>query len=474
MDTMPEMKLPAKEELLPLASLVRTLVDSQLSVDASFERREAGYLAVSNEVTRLALESDLQSMADRHEKELLVDGERYRRHEFGTLDYHSLCGPLTVHRATYRQVGDRNGPTVVPLELEAGLVEGATPALAFDVMQGYAKQDLRSHVEDLVTAHRLPPSRSTLERMAQRIGDVARTHAPRIEAYVRRDELLPEGAAAVSTGLDRVAVPMEEPRPADAPPKLVKRKKPRVRKAPAPVDVNYRMAYTGTVAILNALGETLATRKYAIPAGDDAADLVARMTADVRTLVRKKPTLTVGIVQDGALEMWNLMRAGLQSIEGVKVEEAIDRCHLMERLGKALALVEPNAEVRSALLKQWDTEFEYRDSTIDSVEHYLIKRHGEVPAEHAEDYWDHLTYIRRNKDRMRYVTVRLAGLPVGSGVTEGSCKSVVAKRARGGGQRWHERGLRNVLFLRALHQSERLPRYWSHLAHRYSAKVVNE
>jgi hypothetical protein len=170
--------------------------------------------------------------------------------------------------------------------------------------------------------------------------------------------------------------------------------------------------------------------------------------------------------------MWNLVRAGLGPLE-IKFEEAIDRYHLIERLGKALAIVEPDAVVRAALIEQWKGEFDSRDTAIDSIERYFIKRHAEVPDDQAEDYWDHLTFIRRNKDRMRYVTLRVAGLPVGSGVTEGACKSLVAKRARGGGQRWREHGLRNVLFLRALHGSNRLSRYWSHLARRYAAKVAH-
>src|SRR5947208_2966138 len=133
MDTMPETNTPAKEELLPLVAQMRLLVERRLPVGAGFGRREANYLAVSNEV----------------------------------------------------------------------------------------------------------------ERLAQRLGDAAQGAVTRIEAYVRRDEPLPEGAHAVSVGLDRVAVPMEEPRPEGAPPRPVKRKKPRMRKAPEPIDVNYRMAYVG-------------------------------------------------------------------------------------------------------------------------------------------------------------------------------------------------------------------------------------
>ncbi|MBI3181513.1 MAG: hypothetical protein HYZ28_05165 [Myxococcales bacterium] len=43
----------------------------------------------------------------------------------------------------------RNGPTVVPLELAAGLVEGATPALGYSVTLGYARGELRGYAEGM-------------------------------------------------------------------------------------------------------------------------------------------------------------------------------------------------------------------------------------------------------------------------------------------------------------------------------------
>lgn len=54
---------------------------------------------------------------------------------------------------------------------------------------------MRIRCEDLLAAHRVPPSRTTLVRIAQRAGDGAVTARPRIGAYVRRDEVLPEGTS---------------------------------------------------------------------------------------------------------------------------------------------------------------------------------------------------------------------------------------------------------------------------------------
>ncbi len=84
---------------------------------------------------------------------------------------------------------------------------------------------------------------------------------------------------------------------------------------------------------------------------------------------------------------------------------------------------------------------------------------------------EHLGHFSNNKDRMRYVKLRNAGLPVGSGVTESAAKTVIGQRAKRSGKRWRERGLRNALTLRALHQSGRLPKFWTQLSRCYVANV---
>ena len=474
MPTVPDAADLAKMELTELTACLQKVVGRTVPAEAPFADREAVALAVANEATRRALQAELQRVADGFGDQVRVDDVPYAKHQEGAVDYHSLCGCLPVTRWTYRQVGVRNGPTVVPLALATGIIERMTPALAQSVAVGFAKEDLRSHEEDLRLAHRVPPSRTTMERSAKRVSATAQRCQRRIEADVRRAEVLPEGAHAIHVGLDRTSVPMEEPAPSPAKAPRRRHDKPYVRKAPAPVTVNWRMAYVGTVSIVDQHGDAIRTSKYAVPASDDPADVVSRMVADVRRGLQQQPSLPVGVVQDGAPEMWSLMRAGLDAEPTVTAYvEAIDRYHLLERLAKALEVVERDATERKRILDEWNDDFERRDSAIDSVEHWLKKRAGWIPAADAEKLAEHLIYLRNNKDRMRYVTLRNRGLPVGSGTTEGACKSVVNKRCKGSGQRWGEHGLRAALSLRSWHCSDRFVLAWPHLSRRYAAKVAD-
>tara|TARA_B100000965_G_scaffold197467_1_gene164886 strand:- start:226 stop:528 length:303 start_codon:yes stop_codon:yes gene_type:complete len=84
---------------------------------------------------------------------------------------------------------------------------------------------------------------------------------------------------------------------------------------------------------------------------------------------------------------------------------------------------------------------------------------------------EHVTYIENNKDRIRYVRLRNAGLPVGSGATEGACKSLVMIRAKACGQRWHDDGIDAVFVLRGLSPSDRVPHAMELLRREYCATV---
>ena len=56
-----------------------------------------------------------------------IEGKLFRRRQPGPVQVHSLCGPMSVTRWTYREEGVRNGPTCAPMESAAGLIERATP-----------------------------------------------------------------------------------------------------------------------------------------------------------------------------------------------------------------------------------------------------------------------------------------------------------------------------------------------------------
>ena len=401
-----------------------------------------------------------------------MNGEKYKRHSRGEVEYHSLCGPIKVSRFIYRQSGVRNGSTLVPLEMTSQLVEHTTPALAYRISLGDAQCPGRQWEEQLHASHRRPPARSTLERIAKKIGTMAKQEAPTILPSIRKEETVGTDAVAVSVGLDRTTIPMEEKlRSSDLAPQK-SRTKPYVRKKPDAVEVNYRMAYVGTVSISGADGECLRTYRYGCSAEQDPYEILKQMTADLAHIQQQRtdmrlPELPLGVVQDGAPEMWNLVEAAMtKAFPGKHFEKAIDRYHLAERLAESLKALQDPYLNRDVRMREWSEKLERDDSAIDEIEKFIIKeqrslkRLGRLSAAREETLRIHLTYIKNNKHLMRYATLKKNGLPTGSGATEGACKSLIMIRAKGCGQRWHSRGVNSVLTLRGLYQSERLATFW--------------
>ncbi len=83
-----------------------------------------------------------------------------------------------------------------------------------------------------------------------------------------------------------------------------------------------------------------------------------------------------------------------------------------------------------------------------------------------------LTYLRKHRHRMRYSAYRDETLPIGSGVIEAACKTLVTQRVKNSGMRWGQEGGQAVLTLRSWAQSERFERAWALIAAEYRLEVI--
>lgn len=452
-----------------LRDVFRAEMDQRVG-DGDFASRERMALELANEVVRANLTEALQDIVEEHgDEDVLVDGERFRFHAWGTGRYPSLVGPLSVSRPTFRKVGVRNGLTVVPLELAAEIVEGATPALAGRVARGKSQGPSRDLYEDLLASHRVPPSRSTLEVMGNAIGSALGRRQAVVEAIARRAETLPVGARTVVLGLDRTSSPMEEDLPPETPRRP--RKRPRVRRAPLPVTVNYRMAFVGTIAFADADGDMLKTFKYGATAADGPGAILHAMMQDVRRALRQDGSLRIVVVQDAAKEMWTLVTAALEDEpSALHWEELIDHYHAMGHLWAAAEAMETDA---STIMARWKAALRQEDDAIDAIAETLEREiaRGYLPT-YRIAMESELTFITNNGARMRYASLRDAGFPIGSGVTEGACKSFFSVRCKRSGQRWRNAGLAATLACRTQLVNGRLDHAMVTLRRRdYSAHV---
>ena len=72
-----------------------------------------------------------------------------------------------------------------------------------------------------------------------------------------------------------------------------------------------------------------------------------------------------------------------------------------------------------------------------------------------------IRYCENHLPLMKYSEHVQGNLPIGSGVTEAACKTLVKQRLCGSGMRWKDTGIQVVLSLRALVQtSGRWNQFW--------------
>jgi hypothetical protein len=82
-----------------------------------------------------------------------------------------------------------------------------------------------------------------------------------------------------------------------------------------------------------------------------------------------------------------------------------------------------------------------------------------------------LNYFRNNRHRMHYAAAGANHLPIGSGVTEAACKTLVTQRLKCSGMRWRTKGGQGILTIRGLIQSHRFDSGWQLLSNTYKQAV---
>ena len=393
----------------------------------------------------------LQSL-DLDAPRVLVNGVPHRRvNREIEATYYTMAGPVVVKRTLYRKEGERSGPTVDAVSLRAGVVgEGWLPRTA----QAMAHECQRGPSREAAAAssqwRRLPYSRCAFEDVAHAVGTLYGDARQSIERALIEAYEPPAEATSVSVSLDRVSIPMEEPRP--RPPGRPKKDAPK-----RPISRVYRMAYAATVTLHDKAGEALHTIRYGRTPKGDVDGLCEGLADDVSELLKKRPDLKISLLCDGAPEMWNWLNAHINAEQfGREITRRVDFWHFAEKLGKAASILCSTPEEVDALTRRWRLELLNCSSAAEDILATLTASGREgVRVGDACPVHDAMTYIENHRGYFDYAAARRAGLPIGSGNVEATCKSLFEVRLKRSGCRWKEDTATHIIDLRALALSDR-------------------
>lgn len=107
---------------------------------------------------------------------------------------------------------------------------------------------------------------------------------------------------------------------------------------------------------------------------------------------------------------------------------------------------------------------------IRSVEYYMESQFYTKSRE--KEIRRHLGYFKKHKKFMQYAKYAVNGWPIGSGVIEAACKSVVKQRMCRSGQRWSIKGGQAILNLRTIVKSNRWEGFWNQFTEKYYTKLA--
>jgi hypothetical protein len=431
-----------KELMAFITSRMSETSDAAAATQAEFER---GLRRCMLAVERCIHVADFERMdVDVHG--VVAEGLRYkRRKEKSVGEYMTLAGKIRVTRSTYRARGGHGGETIAPLEWRLGLVDGHWTMAAAEAASAFmAAVPSKEAAQLLAAAGSMQPSSSHLDRLPKRISEVWEKDRAQHEQAVREAGRLdlpdPEKVTHIAFSLDGIMLPMKDAPRTPGAGKLDTGPK------------GHKEVGCGTVSLYDGKGARLHTIRFGRMPETRKATLQEQLLAELETVCAQYPAATVQAVADGARDNWRII-AEIAAQLGREVHETVDYFHAAEHLAQGLQAAGASSEE----VDEWKTVLRDATDGAERVLEELIVRTGATSRKAVQD---ELTYFLGQAERMGYAALAAAHHPIGSGVQEAACKTLVAERMKRSGMSWRPCGGQGILTLRGLAQSDRLGHSW--------------
>ena len=224
-----------------------------------------------------------------------------------------------------------------------------------------------------------------------------------------------------------------------------------------------------------AAGDDWNDRVLRRPRGTPAYDLRRRDSGvRERKVPREIPTRGGGVkgtypnvpyigLGDGAVYNWSYLKP-------LTDHQTLDFYHASEYVGKTAMVMFKGAKKkaeREAWLENQLHQLKHKQGAASRVLSVLDEFLSTTTLKNAEDAKTVLatiTYLQNQKERMKYSYSVQRNWPIGSGVTEAACKTLIKHRLCKSGSRWKDDGALAVLSIRALRfTTGRWEEFWRNL-----------
>ncbi len=445
---------------------------------------------ITNELG-VALFKQVLSYADETAPEIKIHGESWGNRRVTPGTYTCLYGEITLTRSTYQRSG--RGRVAVPVELRLGMVERRYTPLLARVMGRAIAVMTDTEAEGLLTEIGVAKiSRSTIHRIPQAITALYEQHRETIESAIQEQENIPEEAVLVQASLDGAMVPQDSEHSqarGRKPKEGTSAQPPRheitygVPQEVSPAEVDnksgraWHEAGVGTLSFWDKDGNRLKTIYKARMPEARKQTLVGQVQQELLSIVKERPDLKVQFASDGAplhWEQFEQIKSHLPAEIANETTMMLDFFHASEYLAEAANIVSSEPVDASVQQSDWREQLKgYADGPKRVLKSLRYFRDGLRSAAKKEELESIISYLanQASAGRMKYAAAKKQHAPIGTGVVEAACKTLVGVRMKRAGARFTQHGGQTVLLFRSCLYSDRFDQLMTELTKLYSADV---
>ena len=329
--------------------------------------------------------------------------------------YQTPYGEVVVERHVYQCSG--GGKTYCPLEREGRIIITSTPLFAKQVSSKLAYGSARDVQRDLGENHSRKVAVSYIQRLCEAVASI-------IEAKEESWNYVPPQMDveihSVAIGLDGTCMLL--------------------------CDTGWREAMVGTVSLYDAEGSRQHTIYIGATPEYGKAIFLERLEREIKRTKARYPQATYIGIADGAASNWQFLTRHTS-------EQVLDFYHATGYLGAvAVALHPKDLSQRQQWLDQNCHALKHDPGAATQLYQKMqqISQSQHPPQAIQDNLMAAVTYFHNHLHQMNYAFYGDSNYPIGSGVTEAACITVIKQRLCCSGMRWKETGAAVVLSLRTL------------------------
>ncbi len=345
-------------------------------------------------------------------------------------EYETPYGTVEIMRHVYQS--SKGGKTFCPVDEKGRIIIHSTPKFAKMISYKYASLSAKDVSEDFAENHSRSCSRGYIQKVADYIGSIALATEEDWEYAIPK---IVEPVTSIGISLDGTCILMKEQ--------------------------GYREAMTGNISLYDAQSERLHTIYIGASPEYGKGLFIARLQGEVNKIKQKYPAANYIGIADGASNNWKFLELNTQY-------HILDFYHASEYLAKSSYSFFSDEGRRKEWLSNACHKLKHENNAaaelLDTMKEQVKKNEGNKKISPAikDNLSKAVSYFTNQLERMNYSNYTAQNFPIGSGVTEAACKTLIKQRLCKSAMQWRTQGAKIVISIRSLVQTKgRWNQFWN-------------